>query len=99
MICGIALADFFRQHAAVAFDPTARRGIVVGRKILSWIQRDRRIEFKDRDAQRGACSGRGKVEEVRAGLDILERHNLIRRGIRNGESTNVVHPHAYGFIT
>lgn len=99
MICGMALADFFRRHAAVAFDPTARRGIVVGRKILSWIQRERRIEFKDRDAQRGACSGRGKVEEVRAGLDILERHNLIRRGIRNGESTNVVHPHAYGFIT
>jgi hypothetical protein len=99
MICGMALADFFRQHAAVAFDPTARRGIVLARKILSWIQRERRIEFKDREAQRGAYSGRGKVEEVRAGLDVLERHNLIRRGIRNGGPTNVVHPHAYGFIT
>jgi hypothetical protein len=97
MISGIALAEFFRQHAKVAFDPCARNGVLYAQKILAWIQRSRPAQFTEREAHRHACS-RANIDQVRAGLDELERHNFIWRYVTGKSPICVVHPHAYGYI-
>lgn len=97
MVGGIALAEFFRQHAKVAFDPSARNGVLYAQKILAWIQRSRPAQFTEREACRFACS-RANMDQVRAGLDELERHNFICRYVTGKSPICVVHPHAYNYI-
>jgi len=93
MACGIALADFFRWHAAAAFTPEARDGVTYAPKILKWIRRHRPWRFAERDAQRGV--GRINIVQLRAGLDQLERHNYVRSLITSSGRTYVVHPGAF----
>lgn len=93
---GIAFAEFFRQHAEAAYDPSARDGVIFAPKILRWIKRDRPMRFTDRDAHRGVGSGRCTVAQVRAGLDELERANYVRRYLTgSGKMLYLVHPAAY----
>jgi hypothetical protein len=96
MECGIALAEFFRQHAAAAFNPEARDGLVFAHKIWKWMLRERKEFFTERDALRGACS-HSTIVQVRAGIDELERHNYLRRHIRSRGKSSVciVHPSAF----
>jgi hypothetical protein len=93
MACGVALAEFFRAHAAAAFTPEARDGVAYGPKILKWIRRHRPWKFAERDAQRGV--GRINIVQLRAGLDQLERHNYVRSLITSAGRTYVVHPGAF----
>ena len=93
MEAGIALAEFFRIHAEAAYTPEARDGIQYGWKIYNWMKREHRLTFTERDAQRGI--GRCKIHEVRAGIDMLERHNYLRRYVNGNSTTCVVHPDAY----
>jgi len=92
--CGISLAEFFRQHAAVAFDPMARNGVRYARKILDWIKDKNLTHFTTKEVQR-AVNGHGDGAPVRAGMAVLEQHNIIRQ-IKQGKSTiGVVHPRAH----
>jgi len=77
MQCGTAFAEYFRLHATVAFDESARDGISHAPLILDWLRRHRLPHFTERQAQRGIGSGRHKVAQVRAGLDVLCRHNYV----------------------
>lgn len=92
--CGIALAEFFRQNAAVAFDPMARNGVKYARKILDWIKENNPTHFTTKEVQR-AVNSHGDVAPVRAGMGVLEQHNIIRQ-IKKGKSTiGVVNPRAH----
>lgn len=91
--CGIAFAEFFRQHAAVAFTPEARDGITYAPKILSWMTRHRPFTFTEREAQRGV--GHCNAAQVRAGIDELERHGYLLRYTNGTTHRCVVHPNLY----
>ncbi|TWA85154.1 uncharacterized protein DUF3987 [Azospirillum brasilense] len=93
---GIALAEAFRAHAALAFTPEARNGVDYAAKILEWMKRFHVAEFTERDAQRGIGSGRHTVAQIRAGIDQLERCNYLRRHrSRQRSPACLVHTHAY----
>ncbi|AIB12896.1 hypothetical protein ABAZ39_13035 [Azospirillum argentinense] len=96
MVCGIALAEYFRKHAAVAFVAEARDGVTYAPKILQWMERQRLAHFTEREAHRGIGSSRHTVAQIRAGIDELERHNFLRRYVSLSRSSIcVVHPDAY----
>ena len=95
---GIAWAEFFRIHAEAAFTPEARDGIAYAQKIYIWMKRHRPYTFKEREAHRGIGSGRHSAPQVRAGIDELERCNLLRKYITSGKVLCVVHPGAYGLF-
>ena len=96
MRCGVALAEFFRQHAAIAFSPEARDSVIFAPKILKWIRRHRIRDFTETNALRGV--GHAKIAQIRAGLDELDRHNFVRRVYTARGRTYCVHPNAYGFL-
>lgn len=89
MACGIALAEFFRLHAATAFTPEARDGVTYAPKILIWIRRHGVVHFSENLAQRAV--GHAKIAQVRAGLDELARHNWVGSLITSVGRTYVVH--------
>jgi hypothetical protein len=98
MQTGIALAEFFRVHAAAAFTPEVRDGITYAQKIYNnWMWRHRPQIFDERMAQRGV--GHCSVAHIRAGLSELERHNYLRTCFTaEGKALYVVHPGAYRYI-
>lgn len=88
---GVAFAEFFLEHAKVAYDPASSAGVVFATKILRWMTRDRQSLFSERDAQRGV--GHCTSAQIRAGLDELIRSNHVRRYLAPGRSAvYVVHP-------
>ena len=75
MEAGIGLAEFFAQHAIIAFDKSHLQGIKYAKKILRWMERHRMAQFTERDAQRGV--GHCEIKDIRHGLDVLEKHGYI----------------------
>jgi len=90
---GIALAQFFRQHAEIAFTPEKRDGAVFARRILDRIVENLLVRFDTRQLQRGFHGA--TADQIRAGIEVLERHNFVRRYLHNGKTECVVHPHAH----
>lgn len=94
MAGGIAFAKFFRSHAEVAYDPTSRDGVVFAPKILKWMRRNHLPWFTVREACRGV--GHCKAEQIRAGLDELERANVVRQYFTGArQKMCIVHPAVY----
>lgn len=95
MDAGIAWAEFFRVHAEAAFTPEARDGIAYAQRIYDWMKCHRPQIFCERDAHRGIGSGRHSIAQIRAGIDELDRCNLLRRHFTGKKALFVVHPSAY----
>lgn len=90
---GAAFADFFREHAAVAFDPTARDGITIANKVLKWLHKHPCSNFSVRDAHRGVGSNNHKSDQVEAGLEVMQANGYIRGIIMSsGQLRYVVNP-------
>jgi hypothetical protein len=95
MQCGVALAEFFRKHAAAAFSAESLDGLRCAPAILKWMRRHRYPHFNERQAHRGIGSSRYTVAQVRSGLDVLERHNFLRSMFTSSGRIHVVNPSAY----
>lgn len=81
---GIELAEFFEAHARAILNNDSQRGFKYAKAILNWLSNLSRDDywelnekFRERDAQRGV--GRCKIEDIRAGLDVLEWYGYIGR--------------------
>lgn len=77
MNAGVALAEYFATHATVAFDKSHLQGIQYAKKILNWVDHHRKAQFTEREAHRGV--GHCKIEDIRAGMFLLEQHGFIGR--------------------
>ena len=75
MNAGVALAEYFANHAIVAFDKRHLQGIKFAKKILNWMDRHRKAQFTEREIHRGV--GHCEIVDIRAGLNVLERHGYI----------------------
>jgi hypothetical protein len=71
------LLKFFDVYAQSAFDNQYQKSINVANKILNWIYRHKKSSFEEREAQRGV--GRCTIEEIRSGIDILEKNLYLGR--------------------
>jgi hypothetical protein len=76
MKAGIAIADFFADHAKSIFDNERLESIRYANKILKKIKEKRlRPLFNQRDAQRvvGHCT----ATQINLGLNLLESHHYL----------------------
>lgn len=79
MDAGIRLANFFAEHAYLAFDEGCLQSLQHARRILDWIERNSNMRtFSVRDAQRAVGHG-VTSSEIRDGLFLLEEYNVVRR--------------------
>ena len=90
MAGGIALAEYFAEHAVVAFDKNYLQGILYAKKILQWIDNHREPIFPQRKAQRG-IHGSKKVE-IKPGMDVLEKNGFIIRFYTTQTTYWIVNP-------
>ncbi len=76
MNAGVAIAEFFSEHAKASFDGKRHEAMKYANKILKKIQRKRIGPFfTRRDAQRAV--GHCKVAQTISGLDLLEKNKYI----------------------
>jgi len=75
MRAGIALAEFYAEHAIFAFDKKQNDSVVYARKILKWVKKHLVSSFEQRDAQRGV--GHCKSDQIEAGIDLLLKNNYL----------------------
>jgi hypothetical protein len=94
MDAGIALAEFFAEHAVAAYDKSRLQGLKYAKKILNWVDRHRKPVFTARQVHRGV--GHCKSVEITAGLDLLEQHGIIGRYVTTKQTFCVVSSN-YGY--
>lgn len=87
---GIALAEYFAQHAISAFDTSRLQSITYAKKILKWIDHHKKAKFTEREADRGV--GHCKIADIRAGLDMLEKNGFIGRFLTKSGTCCIVNP-------
>lgn len=75
MRAGIALAEFYAEHAMFAFDNKQNDSVVYAKKILKWVKRHSKSIFEPREAQRGV--GHCKINQIEAGIDLLLKNNYL----------------------
>lgn len=95
-----ALAEFFLQHALVAFDPSAHDAITYSEKIFNSMLRMHMskplVKFIQRDIHRAIGTGRHHPSQIRAGLEELQRRHVLRLyDAANNRTHCVVHPRAF----
>ena len=94
MKAGIALAEFYAEHAIFAFDKKQNDSIVYARKILKWIKRHCIVKFGQRDAQRGV--GHCKINQIEAGIDLLQKNKYLAQHINyKGEMIYITNPNTF----
>lgn len=94
MDAGIALAEFFAEHAVAAYDKSRLQGLKYAKKILNWVDRHRKPVFTARQVHRGV--GHCKSVDITAGLDLLEQHGIIGRYVTTKQTFCVVSSN-YGY--
>jgi hypothetical protein len=94
MKSGIALAEFFAEHAIFAFNKKQNDSFVYASKILDWVKRNRRDVFEPRDAQRGIHDS--KSNQIEAGIDLLIKNSyLVQYQNYKGKMVYIVNPNAF----
>ncbi|MBU1387744.1 MAG: DUF3987 domain-containing protein [Proteobacteria bacterium] len=94
MRAGVAVAEFYAEHAIFAFDKKQNDSIVYARKILKWVKRHHIVKFEQRDAQRGV--GHCKINQIEAGIDLLQKHKYLVQHINfKGEMVYIVNPNIF----
>lgn len=94
MRAGIALAEFYAEHAIFAFDQKQNASFVYARKILKWAKRHRVAIFEQRDAQRGV--GHCKNDQIEAGIDLLlKNYYLAPHRNYKGKMVYIVNPNTF----
>jgi len=90
MNAGVNLAEYFANHAYAAFDKDRLQGVKYAKKILKWISLHKETQFTERDAQRGV--GHCTIADIRAGMDVLEKHGYIGRYVTKQTTHCIVNP-------
>lgn len=94
MRSGIALANFYAEHAMFAFDKKQNDSVVYARKILKWVKRRRKATFEQREAQRGV--GHCKINQIEAGIDLLLRNSYLAQYLNyKGKMIYIVNPNTF----
>lgn len=75
MRAGVALAEFYTEHALFAFDKKQNDSFVYAKKILNWVKRNRVATFEQRDAQRYVKGS--KNYQIEAGIDLLIKNYYL----------------------
>lgn len=94
MRSGIALAEFYAEHALFAFDKKQNDSFVYAKKIHKWVKRNRVATFEQRDAQRGV--GHCKNYQIEVGIDLLQKNNYLASYLNyKGKMIYVVNPNTF----
>ncbi len=94
MRAGIALAEFYAEHAKFAFDKKQNDSVVYARKILKWVKRHRKATFGQREAQRGV--GHCKINQIEAGIDLLLKNSYLAQHLNyKGKLVYIVNPNTF----
>ncbi|MFW5500914.1 MULTISPECIES: DUF3987 domain-containing protein [unclassified Maridesulfovibrio] len=89
MRAGIELARFYKVHASYMFCSETSKGHRFAKIALKWIDKLKKYQFTENEIRRGSGE---RIDDIRSGLALLERHNYLRRHTRRKTTHCVVHP-------
>lgn len=98
MRAGIALAEFYAEHAIFAFDKKQNDAFVYAKKIIDWIKNRHVTDFNPRVAQQGIAHG-CKINQIEEGIYLLVKHNYLA-SYQNykGKMIYIVNPNIFTFV-